>query len=314
MGRRPQWGRAVNGVFVLDKPQGVSSNGALQQVKKLFFAKRAGHTGSLDPLATGVLPICLGEATKFSQFLLDADKAYQATFKFGIKTESGDSDGEVVEVNNASQVKALQVQALIPQFCGDIKQKPSIYSALKYQGKPFYQWAREGLELPEEARKIRDVRVYQYDLLCFREGEYPEIDVEVHCSKGTYIRSLAEDLGTLLGVGAHVTRLHRIKAGPFEISQAMRLDALQNARGDLDPDSLDALLHPTDMPVYSLPKISVSQDHCKAFGMGQCLSCDENYRLPPEDGMVRVFSDSGLFLGVAELKDTRLHPKRLVNY
>ena len=210
--RRRQRGRPVSGVFILNKPSGMSSNDALQRVKYLMFADKAGHTGSLDPLATGVLPICLGEATKFSHFLLDSDKGYRSTFRFGIQTETGDSDGGVVAQQSAAKLNKKAVEKAIAPFRGDIMQVPSMYSALKHNGEPLYKLARQGITVEREARPCT---IFQYDLLDFRAGEVAEADVFVHCTKGTYIRTLAEDLGKALGVGAHVSMLHRTQAGPF---------------------------------------------------------------------------------------------------
>ena len=210
MARRRNRGRPVNGIFLLNKPKGLSSNQALQRVKNLFAANKAGHTGSLDPLATGVLPICLGEATKFSQFLLDSDKHYRSTFTLGVSTDTGDCDGDVREEKDASTITQGQVLSAIEAFKGDIQQVPSMYSALKYNGQPLYKLARQGIVVEREAR---DITVFKYDVLDFRSGEKAELDVEVHVSKGTYVRSLAEDLGAVLGCGAHVSSLHRHVAG-----------------------------------------------------------------------------------------------------
>ena len=179
MGRRPKWGRPVNGVLLLNKDSGMTSNTALQQAKRLFHAKRAGHTGSLDPLATGVLPICFGEATKFSQYLLDADKCYLSTFRLGEKTETGDCDGQIIETVSAAHITEAMVESVLPEFRGNIAQVPSMYSALKYQGKPLYKWAREGVELPEQARQPRQVTIYEYKVEAFRANALgkPALDV-----------------------------------------------------------------------------------------------------------------------------------------
>lgn len=317
MGRRPKWGRNVDGVLVLNKDGGMTSNSALQQAKRLFFAKRAGHTGSLDPLATGVLPICFGESTKFSQYLLDADKCYESTYRLGVSTETGDCEGAIVQEQSAHHVTQDMVEALLPTFRGLIKQTPSIYSALKYQGKPLYQWAREGLEIPDEARKTREVTVYHYELLAFRSAEvcggYPEVDVVVSCSKGTYIRSLAEDLGMQLGVGAHVIRLHRKAAGPFKDDHALTLADLASEKGDAEPESLDHHLLPVDAPIASMPQVEISDDMLMYFRQGQGVMSTEAYRYAAEGDMVRVCSESGVFWGVGALCDGNISPKRIVN-
>jgi len=203
--------RSVHGVLVLDKPLGLSSNQALQRAKFLFNAAKAGHTGALDPLASGVLPLCFGEATKFSQYLLDADKRYQATFRLGLATESGDMDAPVVHEGDASAITEDQVLQAVANYRGNIEQVPPMYSALKHQGQPLYKLAREGKEIE---RPPRAVCVYVYEVLDFRPGPNAELDVDIHCSKGTYIRSLAIDLGMDLGVGAVVSKLRRTQAGP----------------------------------------------------------------------------------------------------
>ena len=205
-------GRAVNGVLLLNKPAGMTSNHALQRAKRLFFVEKAGHTGALDPLATGVLPLCFGEATKFSQFLLDADKRYRSTFRLGQTTNTSDADGEVIREASAEGITVDQIkQALIP-LTGAILQVPSMFSALKHQGQPLYKMARQGIEIE---RAPRPVTVYAIEILAFRAGVAAEVDVDIRCSKGTYIRSIAEDLGFALGCGAHVKTLHRSGAGLF---------------------------------------------------------------------------------------------------
>jgi len=209
MARRRR-GRSLDGILVLDKPSGVSSNRALQMAKRLYGAAKAGHTGSLDPLATGVLPLCFGEATKFSQFLLDADKAYESTFVLGVATATGDAEGEVQVTGDASAVTEADVAAALDTFRGEIEQVPSMYSALKHQGQPLYKLARQGKEVE---RKTRRVVIKQLDLRAFRGGAQAQVDIYLECSKGTYVRSLAEDLGAVLACGAHVSRLRRTRAG-----------------------------------------------------------------------------------------------------
>ncbi len=322
MGRRPKWGRAINGVLLLNKDTGMTSNTALQQAKRLFFAKRAGHTGSLDPLATGVLPICFGEATKFSQHLLDADKRYLSTFRLGVKTDTSDCDGEIIECRPSAHITQAMIEAILPEFRGPISQVPSIYSALKYQGKPLYKWAREGLEIPDEARKSRDITIYTYDIVAFRpataikgeEDTYPELDVLVHCSKGTYIRTLADDLGERLGCGAHVIKLHRQSAGPFSDDNAISLAALSEARGEADPELLDHYLQPMDATIQDIPQVEITEDMGAYFSQGQPVMSVEAYRSAKEGGMVRVCLEGGQFLGIGELNDGNIAPKRIVNY
>ncbi len=224
-GRRINRGRAVNGIIVVDKVFGASSNEVLQRVKRLFNAAKAGHTGSLDPLATGVLPICLGEATKFSQYLLDSDKSYRTTMKMGVRTTTGDREGELVE-ERAVTVTRSDVEAILPRFRGDVEQVPSMYSALKHNGRPLYEYAREGVEVE---RPSRTITIHRLELLDF-DGD--ECILEVDCTKGTYIRTLIEDIGEALGCLAHVAELKRLKAGPYTEHQAHTLDELTAMRDE----------------------------------------------------------------------------------
>lgn len=213
-------GRAINGVLLLDKPHGLSSNHALQTVKRIYFAQKAGHTGALDPLATGMLPICLGEGTKFSQFLLDTDKTYQVTAKLGIRTTTSDAGGEVVSEKEVN-VSDEQLSEALDSFRGTTKQTPSMYSALKYQGKPLYKYAREGIEVPRESR---DITVFSLELLRF---EHEEVELNIHVSKGTYIRTIVDDLGELLGCGAHVSDLRRLAVGDYPVDKMVTLSQLE---------------------------------------------------------------------------------------
>ncbi|MDX5472853.1 MAG: tRNA pseudouridine(55) synthase TruB, partial [Marinobacter sp.] len=244
MGRQRRFrGREVDGILLLDKPAGITSNDALQQVKRIYAAAKAGHTGALDPLATGMLPICLGEATKFSQFLLEADKRYRVVAKLGERTDTSDADGEVVE-RRPVNVSAGELIEALDHFRGDIEQVPSMYSALKYQGKPLYQYAREGIEVPRESRPIT---VYELKLIRF-EGD--EVELEVHASKGTYIRTIVDDLGERLGCGAHVTVLRRLAVAGYPAERMLTLEQLQcildNCKAnDVSPRlELDPLLLP----------------------------------------------------------------------
>ena len=310
MARRRNRGRPVNGIFLLNKPKGLSSNQALQRVKNLFDANKAGHTGSLDPLATGVLPICLGEATKFSQFLLDSDKHYRSTFTLGVSTDTGDCDGDVREEKDASTITQGQVLSAIEAFKGDIQQVPSMYSALKYNGQPLYKLARQGIVVEREAR---DITVFKYDVLDFRSGEKAELDVEVHVSKGTYVRSLAEDLGAALGCGAHVSSLHRHVAGPFLDEETITLDSLQQQRETMEPESLDSFLKPMDIAVADRMAVELSAVVAGYFQLGQPVMSNEAFRNGQEGDIVRVFREGGTFLGVAEVTaDGQVAPKRLV--
>ena len=303
---RVRRGRPVDGILLLDKPLGVSSNHALQSVKRLYEAAKAGHTGSLDPLATGVLPLCFGEATKFSQYLLDADKAYESTFVLGTVTDTGDAEGRVLENNNASDVTQSEVVTALQAFEGEIEQIPSMFSAIKQGGQPLYKLARKGLEVE---RKARSVVIKTLQLRAFRGGERPEMDIYLECSKGTYVRSLAEDLGRLIGCGAFVSALRRTKAGPFGIDQSITLSALEGLKGAGEPGELDKLLLPTDSALGSRPLVLLSESSGFYMRQGQPVMVSN----APRDGIVRVALDSGEFLGVGEmLDDGRVAPRRLI--
>jgi tRNA pseudouridine55 synthase len=299
-------GRAVNGILLLDKPLGISSNRALQQAKRLFFAAKAGHTGSLDPLASGVLPLCFGEATKFSQYLLDADKAYQSTFLLGKVTASGDAEGELLETRDASGVTRSDVEAALESFRGEIEQIPSMFSAIKHQGQPLYKLARQGKEVE---RKVRRVTISVLELRGFRGGENPEVDVYLECSKGTYVRSLAEDLGALLGCGGHVTALRRTMAGGFGIDECVTMPALEVLKDNSDDAQMDALLLPADAALGAIPLVELTQSSGFYMQQGQPVLVPN----APGSGMVRIALETGEFLGVGEiLDDGRVAPRRLV--
>ncbi len=307
--QRPR-GRPVDGILILNKPQGITSNDALQQVKYLFYAAKAGHTGSLDPLATGVLPICLGEATKFTQFLLEADKTYQSTFCLGMATETGDSDGETVSTTDASALTQEQLEQAIEAFRGEIQQIPSMYSALKHNGQPLYKLARQGITVEREARAAT---IYSYEILAFRPGEKAELDVEISCSKGTYIRTLAEDLGKAVGCGAHVTRLHRTVAGPFREEESITLPQLESLREGKRGEDLDLLLKPLDAAVSDAIAVELTESMAWYFRQGQAVMSPEVYRQSEEGDIVRIFHTDGGFMGVGEvLDDGRVKPRRLV--
>ena len=310
-------GRPVNGVLIVDKPAGQSSNRSLQIAKRLFFAQKAGHTGSLDPLATGVLPVCFGEATKFSQFLLDADKAYRSTFLFGVTTASGDADGDVLETRDASAVIAADILALLPDFLGEIEQVPSMFSALKHQGQPLYKLARQGVEV---ARKVRQVTVFDIRLEAFRSAEQtggqPEADVYIHCSKGTYIRSIAEDIGLALGCGAHVKMLRRVQAGPFDQAQAVSLATLERLAEKVEAegyDALDALLEPVDVAVRHLPEVTLAESAVFYLLRGHTVTVSAIPSQCDQGDMVRMYSESRDLLGIGEIiGSSQVAPKRLI--
>lgn len=312
MARRGQRsrGRAVDGILILNKPQGITSNDALQQAKYLFYAAKAGHTGSLDPLATGVLPICFGEATKFTQFLLEADKTYRSTFCLGVATETGDADGEIVSTSDASTLREEQLEQAIESFRGEIEQIPSMYSALKHEGQPLYKLARQGITVE---RKARAATIYSYNILAFRPGEKAELDVEISCSKGTYIRTLAEDLGKAVGCGAHVVKLHRSVAGPFNENESITLEQLECLREGKRGEDLDFLLKPLDAAVNDALVVELTESMAWYFRQGQAVMAPEAYRQSEEGDIVRIFHTDGSFLGVGEvLDDGRVKPRRLV--
>ncbi|MDC0404119.1 tRNA pseudouridine(55) synthase TruB [Porticoccaceae bacterium] len=312
MARRGKKGRAVNGIFLLDKPLELSSNSAMQRVRRLFDANKAGHTGALDPLATGLLPICLGEATKFSQYLLDSDKRYTATFALGVATESGDRDGAVVSQASAAHLTEVQVVDAMASFEGETDQVPSMFSALKHNGQPLYKLARQGIEVERPARRIT---LHHYRLLAFRSGEVAEIEVDVHCSKGTYVRTLATDLGELLGVGAHVTALRRTAAGPFALADAYTPERLTTLVADSGSSGADHTLLPMEIAVQGALDVQLPKASELFFSQGQPVAASEAYRNGQEAGIVRVFAEDGRFLGVATVTDDGLvAPKRLVLY
>jgi len=303
---RRRRGRPVDGILVLDKPLGVSSNRALQMAKRLYFAAKAGHTGSLDPLATGVLPLCFGEATKFSQYLLDADKAYQSTFVLGVATTTGDAEGEVVETSDASDITEADVFQALLAFRGEIEQVPSMFSAIKQDGQPLYKLARQGIEVERKARKVV---IKQLELRAFRGGDKPEMDIYLECSKGTYVRSIAEDLGKALGCGAHVSALRRTRAGPFSIEDSVSLNTLEALKSNEQLAQMDALLLPADTALGGLPLVRLSESGGYYIRQGQPVQVPN----APSDGMVRVALETGEFLGVGEiLDDGRVAPRRLI--
>ena len=296
----------VDGLLVLDKPSGMSSNAALQHAKRLFGAAKAGHTGSLDPLATGVLPLCFGEATKFSQFLLDADKGYESTFVLGVGTDTADADGAVIaEASAAPLTKEAVIQAMAT-LTGAIEQVPPMYSALKVDGQPLYKRARAGEQV---ARAARSVHIYRFELLSCEPDEQMRLTVRVYCSKGTYIRTLAEDLGAALGVPAHVATLRRCQSGPFAVDDCVtpeRLTAVKESGSDTD---LDTLLQPIESCIQHLPRLSLSEAATFYIRQGQPVLVPNG----PQSGMVRIADAGGLFLGVGELRDDgKLAPKRLL--
>ncbi|MCQ4315040.1 tRNA pseudouridine(55) synthase TruB [Stutzerimonas zhaodongensis] len=294
--------RAVSGIILLDKPRGFTSNAALQKVRWLLNAEKAGHTGSLDPLATGVLPLCFGEATKFSQYLLDADKGYETVAQLGVTTTTADAEGEVIERKPVTATQA-QFEALLPQFRGDLLQVPPMYSALKRDGQPLYKLARAG-EVVE--REPRSVTIARLDLLSF---EADRARLAVACSKGTYIRTLVEDIGHALGCGAHVAELRRTQAGPFDLSQTVSLEELERVHGEGGAEAVDAFLKPVDSGLEHWPLLQLSEHSSFYWLHGQPVRAPE----APKFGMLRVQDHNGRFIGIGEVSDDgRIAPRRLI--
>ncbi|MGL4939412.1 tRNA pseudouridine(55) synthase TruB [Shewanella sp.] len=308
MARRPK-GRFIDGIVLLDKATGMSSNFALQRVKRFFNANKAGHTGALDPLATGMLPICLGEATKFSQHLLDADKRYLVTAKLGQRTDTSDSDGVVVQTRPLEFTQEQLLSAL-EHFRGDTQQVPSMYSALKYQGQPLYKYAREGIEVPREARPIT---VFE---LNFIKLEGDELTLDIHCSKGTYIRTIIDDLGEMLGCGAHVVMLRRTQVAQYPYANMVTLEQLEALvakaqEQQLDPSSLlDPLLLPMDTAVAGFPEVNVPEASAAYLMQGQAVRVAGL----EADKLVRItLGAEHRFVGIGSMnEDGLLAPKRLI--
>lgn len=304
MGRRgrPKDHRDVDGILILDKPFGYSSNQALQQVRKLYRARKAGHCGSLDPLATGILPICLGEATKFASYLLGANKTYHATCRLGETTTTGDAEGEVVE-RRPVMVDAKQIRHSLAQFVGEIEQIPPMYSALKHQGKRLYQLAREGKQVE---RKPRRVTIYHLVLL---SSSADSLSFEVSCSKGTYIRTLAEDIGAVLGCGAHLTALRRCAVDSFVEQDAVTIERLQLLELQ-DRDQLDDLLLPVTRALTQFPELTLDASTSLKISQGKRVQLGPSKLAGP----CRLVTDEGRFMGLGEIApDGELTAKRLMN-
>jgi tRNA pseudouridine55 synthase len=296
----------IDGVVLLDKPAGMSSQGAVTAVKRAFNADKAGHTGTLDPMATGLLPICLGEATKYSQDLLEADKTYVARIKFGARTDTGDAEGQVIETFNlptfANESELKQsLDALLPKFTGAISQVPPMYSALKRDGKPLYEYARAGVELERAPREITIHRIRWTDI------QWPEATLEVSCSKGTYIRVLAEDLGTAFACGAHLVGLRRTEVGHLSLEQSFTIESIQQGL----KDSASYIL-PVDALLQTLPHLTVDEQQAKRLEMGQRVPLN----LPSIEALVRIYRATAAphnFIGTADWRSGVLHPKRLIS-
>ena len=303
MGRsaRRSRGRAVNGILVLDKPVGMGSNEALQRVKRLYRARKAGHTGSLDRLASGLLPICFGEATKLSGYLLNADKHYVATFLLGVTTTTGDAEGEVVSRRDVPALSAAAIDRAAVRFRGEIEQIPPMHSALKHKGKRLYQLAHEGIVVE---RRPRRVTIHRFEVLRF-DGD--TVEVEVLCTKGTYIRTLAEDFGEALGCGASVAALRRIGAGPFAAGDMVELATVESMASE-GPQALDAPLLPMEAAVSGWPSVRLPEGVAFYLLKGQPVQVPHS----PTEGWVRIHTERAGFIGVGEvLDDGRIAPRRL---
>jgi tRNA pseudouridine55 synthase len=295
--------RALDGVLLLDKPVGLSSNDALIRAKRLYLAKKAGHTGTLDPLASGLLPLCFGEATKFSQDLLDADKTYEATMRLGIRTATGDAEGEAIETRDVTCGEAA-VEASLSKFRGEIVQVPPMYSALKRDGKPLYEYARAGQTVEREGRQVT---IHALELVACA---LPDVTFRVTCSKGTYVRTLAEDIGEALGCGAHLVMLRRTGVGALTLAHSVTLDALSDAT----QSERDAWLQPVDALLSTFPSVQLDPEATRRFLHGQRLrladlSIDEDVL---QATRTRVYASEGKLLGVARVGEGVLAPERLV--
>ena len=296
--------RSVNGILLLDKPPGFTSNGALQRVKRLYSAKKAGHTGSLDPIATGMLPICFGEATKFSQFLLDSDKIYYVVATLGVRTTTGDTEGEVVETLPLINITRERIETIMQTFLGETDQIPPMFSAIKVQGQALYELARRGIEIERKPRKIKIFSLTLEDL------QTDAFSLRVHCSKGTYVRTLVEDIGRLLGCGAHVKELRREMVMPYTNVPMFTLPMLEIILETSGNAGLDACLLPVETAVDTFPAVQLSTSAAFYLRMGQAVRST----FPLNSTFVRLVSEDEKFLGIGEvMSDGRVKPSRLVS-
>ena len=290
--------RRVDGVLLLDKPVGLSSNAALQRAKRLFNAEKAGHTGTLDPMASGLLPLCFGEATKFARFLLDADKHYRAVVHFGVATTTHDAEGDIVAERSVAIDRAM-LKAALPAFTGALRQTPPMHSALKFQGRNYYEYARKGIDIPRAPRAIEVKKVTLVDWAS------PIATLDILCSKGTYVRTLAADLGTALDCGAHLAALRRTATGGFRLDDAIALDAL----AALDSGARDARLHPVDCLLGTLPRLDVAVDDATRLRHGRSIDAPTQ-----ASERFRAYGPDGDLLGVLSRVDDVLVPDRLLRY
>jgi len=294
-------GRRVNGILLLDKPLGMSSNAALQKVRYLFNAQKAGHTGSLDPLATGVLPICFGEASKVTSYLLDSDKRYLCTLQLGAVTSTGDKEGEILQERDIPTISNDQLEAVLEQFRGDIEQIPPMHSALKHKGQPLYKLARRGIEVDRKARKVH---IYKLQVT---DKTDTTITCDITCSKGTYIRTLAQDIGELIGCGAHLSMLRRIEVSPFDCNQLHSIETIENLI--TQHNNADSLLLPIDSALTHYPAITLSQKEAQRIQNGLKIERDRI----PQANIIKLYLENGDFIGIGRYADDNLlAPKRLM--
>ncbi|WP_213990495.1 tRNA pseudouridine(55) synthase TruB [Sodalis sp. dw_96] len=311
MGRPSRRGRDINGIVLVDKPMGLSSNDLLQKVKRLFVANKAGHTGALDPLATGMLPICLGEATKFSQHLLDADKRYRVVARLGQRTDTSDAEGAIIS-ERPVDLHQEQLEQALQRFRGQSMQVPSMYSALKHQGRPLYEYARQGIEVE---RAPRPITLYELKLI---HWDLQSVELEIHCSKGTYIRTIIDDLGEMLGCGAHVIQLRRLAVADYPGDRMVTLEQLRALSGE-DPTaadtlaSLDKLLLPMDSALSAMPEVNLTAVLAGYVRLGQAVSV--SFGDMPQNAMVRLTEGpERAFFGVGEITEPGMvAPRRLVS-
>lgn len=304
MKRRNNRGRDVTGILLLDKPAGMTSNAALQAAKRLMRARKAGHTGSLDPLATGLLPICFGEATKLSAFLLEADKRYRVVVRLGARTTTGDAEGEVISRGDTAGLTRARIEEAASAFQGEIEQVPPMFSAVKHKGVPLYKLAHQGIEIE---RKARQVTVYRIEVIDFRDDC---VELDIACSKGTYVRVLADELGEALGCGGHVESLRRTGVGAFDSDSMVDLETLERLAAEGE-GALDATLLSMESALAQWPDVRLPKDVAYFLVRGQPVFVPH----APAEGLVRIYTREDRFLGVGRiLDDGRVAPKRLINY
>ncbi len=296
----------INGILLLDKPIGITSNGALQRIKYLFNAKKAGHTGSLDPMATGMLPLCFGEATKFSQFLLDSDKTYYVTAQLGVTTTTGDREGTVTAENPVTDMSIERMDNVLNKFLGAIDQVPPMFSAIKVQGKPLYELARQGIEIERKSRRITIYSITRKNI----DEAAKQFTFEVHCSKGTYVRTLVEDIGRELGCGAHVADLRRTRVTPYDGMKLYTFEDLQAIADTQGQAGLESCLLPIETAVTTFPAVKLSTSSAFYLRTGQAVRTT----LPLHAPLIRLYSEDERFLGIGETtEDGRVKPYRLLS-